>query len=255
MARRPQRSLRHEYELYIEEEIENYKESVPRSALLSIGDEAARKLATEAQTVLTEMLLWEEVDKIITRRLRLPSYSTWRRRRIKLLAEIRRPEHWGMRPDDALVRAATSASTGRVLVADAELSALYLAANGCAVTAIAADEDVVQRVLAAAAQLGISERIHGEIADLESWTPDAPLSAMVCASRLLGDLPVVARARAIERLQRATATGGVHVVRDVHRGAGLLTIDELQKRYADWDVSIGPSTDTFSTFVARKLAS
>ena len=40
--------------------------------------------------MLTEMLLWEEVDKIITRRLRLPSYSTWRRRRIKLLAEIRR---------------------------------------------------------------------------------------------------------------------------------------------------------------------
>ena len=80
MARRPQRSLRHEYELYIEEEIENYKESVPRSALLSIGDEAARHLATEAQTVLTEMLLWEEVDRIIASRLRIPSFSTWKRR-------------------------------------------------------------------------------------------------------------------------------------------------------------------------------
>lgn len=255
MARRPQRSLRHEYELYIEEEIENYKESVPRSALLSIGDDAARNLATEAQTVLTELLLWEEVDRIITKRLRLPSYSTWRRRRIKLLEEIRRPEHWGMRPDDALVRAATSASSGNVLVADAELSALYLAAQGCAVTAIASDEDVVQRVLAAAAQLGLSERVHGEIGDLESWTPDTTLNAVVCASRLLGDLSDVARARAIERLQRATATGGVHVVRDIYRGDGMLTMDELRRRYRDWDISIGPSSDSASTFVARKLAS
>lgn len=255
MARRPQRSLRHEYELYIEEEIENYKESVPRSALLSIGDEAARNLATEAQTVLTELLLWEEVDKIITKRLRLPSYSTWRRRRVKLLAEIRRPEHWGMQPDDALVRAATSANTGNVLVADAELSALYLAANGCAVTAIAADEDVVERVLAAAAQLGLSERIHGEIGDLESWMPDAPLSAVVCASRLLCDLPARARARAIERLQGATATGGVHVVRDVDRSPGLLMMEELRKRYRDWDVSTMANSDASETFVARKRAS
>lgn len=255
MARRPQRSLRHEYELYLEEEIENYKESVPRSAILSIGDEAARNLATEAQTVLTEMLLWEEVDRIITKRLRLPAYSTWRRRRMKLLAEIRRPEHWGMRPDDALVRAATSVSSGHVLVADAELSALYLAANGCAVTAIGSDEDVVQRVLAAAAQLGLSERIHGEIGNLESWTPDAPLNAVVCASHLLGDLPAAARASAIARLQGATAAGGVHVVRDVDRAPGVLMMDELRSRYRGWDVSTVSSSPTCDTFVARKLAS
>ncbi len=43
MALRPQRSLRHEYELYVDEEIENYKESIPRSALLSVGDEAVSR--------------------------------------------------------------------------------------------------------------------------------------------------------------------------------------------------------------------
>src|SRR5204863_354103 len=41
MANRPARSLKHEYELFVEEEIENYKESIPRHALLSIGDEGA----------------------------------------------------------------------------------------------------------------------------------------------------------------------------------------------------------------------
>lgn len=254
MARRPQRSLRHEYELYIEEEIENYKESVPRSALLSIGDEAARNLATDSQLTLTELLLWEEVDRIITKRLRLPSYSTWRRRRLKLLAEIRRPEHWGMQPDDAVVRAA-GAGIGRALVADAEPSALYLAANGCAVTAIAADEDVVRRVMAAAAQLGLSERVHGEIADLASWTPDAPLMAVVCTSRLLADLPSKERAAAIERLKVATAAGGIHVVRNVDRAGGPVSVDELRKRYRDWDVTIDSRAGAAETFLARKLAS
>ena len=74
MPQRPSRSLKHEYELYVEREIENYKESVPRSVLLSIGDDAVRALAGEQQFALTELLLWDEVDRIIFKRLRLPSY-------------------------------------------------------------------------------------------------------------------------------------------------------------------------------------
>jgi len=77
------RSLRHEYELYVEREIEAYKESVPRSVLLSIGDEAVRSLAAEAQFALTELLLWEEVDRIIRLRLGIPSFQAWRRRRLR----------------------------------------------------------------------------------------------------------------------------------------------------------------------------
>src|SRR5215204_1158055 len=106
MPLRPSRSLKHEYELFVEREIENYKESVPRSVLLSIGDEAVRALADQQQFALTELLLVEEVDKIIFKRLRLPSYVTWRKRRLKLIEELRRPEHWGLRADDAVVRTA-----------------------------------------------------------------------------------------------------------------------------------------------------
>src|SRR4026207_299787 len=104
MASRTARSLRHEYELFVEQEIENYKESIPRAAILAIGDEAATKLSGEAQFVLTELLLLEEVDRIIFRRLQLPKYDTWRRRRLKLHEEMRRPEHWGLSKDDVLVR-------------------------------------------------------------------------------------------------------------------------------------------------------
>ena len=53
---RPSRSLKHEYALYLEREIENYKESVPRSVLLSIGDDAVRALAEQQQFALTELL-------------------------------------------------------------------------------------------------------------------------------------------------------------------------------------------------------
>ena len=109
MAPRTARSLRHEYELYIEQEIENYKESIPRAAILAIGDEAAARLAGEAQFVLTELLLLEEVDRIIFRRLRLPKYDTWRRKRLKLHDEMRRPEHWGFSRTDALVRTLSDA--------------------------------------------------------------------------------------------------------------------------------------------------
>ena len=71
MALRPSRSLKYEYALYLEREIENYKESVPRSVLLSIGDDAVRALAGQQQFALTELLLCDEVDKIIFKRLRL----------------------------------------------------------------------------------------------------------------------------------------------------------------------------------------
>ena len=64
-----------------------------------------RRSSAAPQFALTELLLCDEVDRIIFKRLRLPAYDTWRRRRVKLIDELRRPEHWGLRPDDVLVRA------------------------------------------------------------------------------------------------------------------------------------------------------
>ena len=90
MAQHSPRSLKHEYELYVENEIENYKESVSRSAILKIGDEAAASLRSGEQFAMDELLLWAEVDRIIRKRLRIPAYGTWRKKRIKLLAEYRR---------------------------------------------------------------------------------------------------------------------------------------------------------------------
>ena len=257
-SRPPQRSLRHEYELYVEEEIEKYKESLPRSALLSIGDEAATILAADPQIGLTELLLCDEVDRIIRKRLRLSSYRTWRRRHLKLLAELRRPEHWGLQSDDAVVSAVRAGIDSRVLVAGAAdgRSALYLAAQGCEVTTIDTAQDVLERVLDAAYQCGLGGRVHAQIADLASWSPAAPLSAVVCEPAALADLTIEQRAHAIDVLQRATATGGVHLLHTATAGHPTrIPIDELRGRYDGWEVSIESFRGAPETLLARKSVS
>ena len=258
MANRPTRSLKHEYELFVEQEIENYKESVPRSVLLSIGDEAVASLCSEPQLALTELLLCDEVDRLITRRLRLPAYDTWRRRRVKLIDELRRPEHWGLRSDDVLVRALPTSTEGRVLVAGAEdeVSALYLAANGCNVTTLSAESDALERVIQAAIGAGLAGRVHAEMGNLASWTPEVPLNAVIVNPSVLDGLSASERTRVIQVLQSATMDGGFHLVQTIvssNKVSGALSLEELRSRYRGWTVTVERS-DGSKTFLARKGA-
>jgi hypothetical protein len=256
---RPTRSLKHEYELFVEQEIENYKESVPRGVLLGIGDDAVASLTSAPQFALTELLLCEEVDRLIFRRLRLPSYDTWRRRRIRLIDELRRPEHWGLRPDDVLVRALPQSSEGRVLVAGAsdEVSALYLAANGCEVTTLQAEEDALERVRQAAIGAGLAGRVNAQLGDLATWRPHLPLNAVIVNPVALDGLSADQRARVIETLQSATMDGGVHLVRTIVAAGktdGSLSVDELRSRYRGWTVTVERADGRSKTFMARKGA-
>src|SRR5213596_163059 len=182
MAQHIPRSLRHEYELYVENEIENYKESVSRSAILKIGDEAAASLRAGEQFAMDELLLWAEVDRIIRKRLRIPGYATWRRKRLKLLEEYRRPEHWGIRADGVLAREVHPPAESNVLVAggDFDRTALYLAAHGCEVTAVDRELNSLERVMNAAHAAGLADRIQSYVADITDWSPDVPLGAVVC---------------------------------------------------------------------------
>jgi hypothetical protein len=260
MAPRPTRSLKHEYELFVEQEIENYKESVPRSLLLGIGDEAVKSLSAEPQFALTELLLCEEVDRLIFRRLRLPAYDTWRRRRLKLIDELRRPEHWGLRADDVLVRALPPSNDRQVLVAGAsdEASALYFAANGCEVTTLGAELDAVERVRQAAIGAGLGGRVHTHCGDLSSWTPETPLNAVIVSPAALHGLSADERARVIEALQTATMDGGVHLVQTIlgsSKANGTISLEELRSRYRGWKVTVERNDgDSSRTFVARKGA-
>ncbi|MGH7603569.1 MAG: SAM-dependent methyltransferase [Gemmatimonadaceae bacterium] len=257
MAQHIPRSLKHEYELYVENEIENYKESVSRSAILKIGDEAAASLRAGEQFAMDELLLWAEVDRIIRKRLRIPAYDTWRRKRIKLLEEYRRPEHWGIRPDGILAREIHPSAESEVLVAGGEIerTALYLAARGCDVTALDSEENALERVMNAAHAAGLTDRIRGLVADLADWSPDSPLGAVVCTPAAFSGLTPDERIRAFEVLQSATREGGVHLVGTIVRGKRGVSVTELRRCYKGWTISVEADGGASTNFLARKIAS
>jgi hypothetical protein len=249
------RSLRHEYQQYVEREVEDYKNSVSTVFLHSIAAEAARALDESAQLGMREVLLADEVDRIIAKRLRLPSYETWRRRREKNANELRRPEHWGLRPDTPLSQAIPDSKvTAQVLVAGARVegSALYLAANGCEVTAIEPEVAVVNRVLRAARDAGLTEKVRGFAADLVSFTPDGPLAAVICTPAAFAGLSVFEREQVLRLLQQATSDGGVHLIETLVAGQAMLTEEELRTSYSGWEISLMPEPGASRTFCAKK---
>lgn len=248
------RSLKYEYELFVEREIEDYKDSVSRGALLKIGDEAVAKLCSEAQITLTEIVVWQEVDRIISRRLRLPTYATWKRRRLKMLEQYSKPEHWGIDPDAALVRALQDSSDRHVLVAGAEREgpALFLAARGCAVTAVEPGADAVERVVRAAEAAGLGQRVRSYCADIGAWAPDVELHAVVCSPSAFVGLSTQDRARVIEVLQSATVDGGVHLLETIAAGTDGAALEELRSTYRGWSISIDRGAGRPETFLARK---
>lgn len=254
MAPRLQVSLKHAYELYVEQEIENYKFSISRTAILRIGDEAVSALRDRTQPEFDELVLCSEVDRIISQRLRLPSYATWRKRRLKLLAQYRNPQHWGLADDAPIVREIVADADSRVLVAGVQREGpvLYLAARGCQVTALEDNEEAVDRVVAAAGQVGLIGRVKGEPIRLDSWSPDAPLNAVVVSPSAFDGLTAEQRRRVIDLLKRSTLHGGVHLVDKLVAGESKLTMEELRARYRGWDVSIFGDESNNKTFLARK---
>ena len=254
-SRQSPRSVRQEYQQYVDREVEDYKNSVSTSFLHSIATEAARALDEGAQLGMREVLLADEVDRIIAKRLRLPSYETWRRRREKNANELRRPEHWGLRHDTPLTQAIPAVhSMASVLVAGARVegSALYMAANGCEVMAIEPEVAVVNRVLSAARDAGLTEKVRGFAADLMSFTPDGPLAAVICTPAAFSGLSVFEREHVFRLLQEATTDGGVHLIETLIAGQAMLTEAELRTRYDGWEISLVPEPGASSTFVAKK---
>jgi hypothetical protein len=73
------RSSRRAYLEWVEEQVEDYKESISRSELLRLADEVVQELMINprGQYQLTELLLAEAVDRRIIKLLRLPGYRAW----------------------------------------------------------------------------------------------------------------------------------------------------------------------------------
>ncbi|HUE96066.1 MAG TPA: hypothetical protein VMN39_05375 [Longimicrobiaceae bacterium] len=83
MPRNSAPSLRQVYDEWVDDQIEEYKDSVPRADLLRLAEEVCEELRINrrGQYQLTEMLLCTAVDRKIFKLLRLPGYQTWSRAR------------------------------------------------------------------------------------------------------------------------------------------------------------------------------
>jgi hypothetical protein len=235
----PTRSLKHEYATYVDREIERYKETVPRMSLLKLADDAVATMSAGAQLELSELVLCDAVNELIMRRLKIPPYDRWRRNRLKILEQFRRAEHWGMSATEHLVNAVRPQDHPHVVVAGphVEERTLYLAAHGAHVTAVGEmdDEELVTKVLVAAAQAGLSGQVVGCADGLDEWLPVVPVRAVIWHAEVIAGLSPEKRARVLAHLQDATAAGGVHYIEGVpaesRRTASIRT---LMAEYAGW---------------------
>lgn len=251
------RSLKHEYDVHVENEIELYKESISRTVLLKIGDEAVAALHAQPQFAMNELLLCDEVDRIIRKRIRIPSYATWRKkelRRLKELDEFRRPERWGVPADSVLAREVHLPAESRVLVAgsSATSAARYLAAQGCSVTAIEGSGLDLEETLKPEEAALLAGRIDTVPVGLKEWSPDQPLNAVVCTPAAFAGLTASERHKVIAVLQSATRDGGVHLVDTIIASQADPTLSELRKSYKGWSISVLDDGITSRTFLARK---
>jgi hypothetical protein len=79
MSTESPRSLRRAYLEWVEEQVEEFKDAIPRSRLLDIADEVVGELQLSrgGQYQLTEVLLCDAMNRHLFRLLKLPGYRAW----------------------------------------------------------------------------------------------------------------------------------------------------------------------------------
>jgi hypothetical protein len=242
-ARRPPRSLKQEYQEFILQRIEEYKNAIPRQDLLEIGDEAVRELQANAQDqyLLTEVLLLEHVDRIIGRRLRLPSFPRWRDKHRALREAQREPTHWGLSRDHPIVPWAPRLEPGDLVVivgAAALPEALFLAAHDAHVFLVDQDLGAVEAAEGRAVTEQLAGLFQALVIHFGSWFPDLAPSLVAIEPGSLADLRARDRAALVADLQVRTRSGGVHVVlpSGASREVIPLAPEALQALYQGWQV-------------------
>lgn len=243
-TRRPPRSLKQEYQEFILQRLEEYKNAIPREELLEIGDEAVRELQASAQDqyLLTEVLLLEHVDRIIARRLRLPSFPRWRQKHRALREAQREPTHWGLDRAHPIVPWASRLEPGDLIVvlgAAALPEALFLAAHDAEVFLVDQDLGAVEAAEGRAVTEQLAGLFQALVINFGSWFPDLSPSLVAIAPGSLARLRAKDRAALIADLQARTRSGGVHVVLPAGGGSRdviPLAPEALQAFYRGWQL-------------------
>jgi hypothetical protein len=236
--RRPRSSTKRQYDEYILQKIEAYKNSLSRDQLLLLGDEANRELqdAAEGQFLLTEILMLDSVDDLIKRRLKLKPFKKWKSWIKDLRDAQREPTHWGLEPEcpvAALLRRVEPQDEAVVVGGSADGAAFLLAAHDVPVTFLAADLGSVDRVESRVEDESLVVPILATVVDFELWCPPLPdmIAITVVDTGEVGELEPVIRAGLIAALQDRTCQTGVHVLLP---GRGGMAPEALLHHYDGW---------------------
>ncbi len=235
--RRPLRSMRQQYDLYIMDRIEHYKNSLSREELLRQADEAMVDLRGDEQFLLTEVLAQTAVDEFIKRRLGIKGFESWRKSYPKLRAAQRDPAHWGL---DATHLVATLAPRiepdDQILVVGngAEPCAYLLAAHDGIVTFLDHDFAAVDRAEHRVAMESLSSTFEAVCVQFGQWLPciTGNIVLVVLDAGTLSVLTPGERRVLLAELQEITAAGGLHALVPDPLGSGP---EGLAGHYAGWE--------------------
>lgn len=240
---RQQQSLRQDYEEFILQRIEEFKQQLTRSQLLAIADEAVRELelGPDGQLVLTEILVLEHVDRLIMRRLNLPTYRRWRQKHLRLRRAQREPTHWDLdavTPLTELAEELDADGDALVVGGGGAGAAYYLAAHGWPVVFIDQELSVVESVETRAATEALGARFQALVVSLGGWFPDVRPALTVLEPTALGRLDGAARSRFLETLTSQTPRGGIHYVLPAPPQTAVIHLgpEILATYYGGWQV-------------------
>lgn len=235
---RPVVSPKQHYQEYLLQRIEDYKNSLARDELLRLGNDAALELqdASEGQYFLTEVVMQETVDRIIMKRLRLPSFTRWRQKHAKVRQAQQSPTHWGLERNSAVAAILPRLEPGdRALVVGggAEAAAYLLAAHDVQLTCLFGDNATCTRIENRMAAESLTGNFEAFVAMLGNWFPslEQPVHLVVIDAGTLAGLPSPRRVSLMARLQDATLPGGIHAV--MPGGTGVA--EAWVSLYPDWE--------------------
>jgi hypothetical protein len=236
--RRALPSLRQQYQTYILQRIEEYKNSLTRPAILELGNEAVSEMDTagQEQLFLTELLVADWVDRLIQRRLNLQPYSRWVRSFRRLRTAQRIPNRWGIDPRSPVARILPRLEPGdRALVIGADVApvAFLLAAHEVHTTFTGHDLTFVDQVEARAAEEVLGHCVTtlvAPIGHLIAGMPDEVHLVAIDTASLEG-LPAADRQDFIRSLMERTAPGGVHLILPSGRN---MRPEAFSSHYGEW---------------------
>ncbi len=204
--------------------------------------------------VLTEVLVLEHVDRLITRRLQLPTFRKWRHRHVKLRQAQRDPTYWGLKSDDPVANLAArldETDAALVLGDGAVPAALLLAAFEWRVLFIDPTLPAVEAAEKLAASEGLGSRLQALVVQLGQWFPDIVPSLVLLDPKSLGDLDAPTRVRLLDALKQMTTTGGIHCFLPAQLSDGSLAPAVVRAHYGDWTTH-HRSAESPDWFIAAK---